>query len=134
MTKLSIKLICFAGLVSLFACKDNQALTYDYLVQHPKVLEKQAIACQQSNSKTSQCEVVGHAANDFSTLLSEQQASPELFGMQILKEQEQLVALRQKLNDAQGNSKEVEEATRNYQTQLNKVKTMLAVVGIMSVH
>ncbi len=94
----------------------QQDLTYQYLMQHPVELERAAIRCQTSDATA--CDVVQHAAEDFSALINQRAKDPQLFGERILQAQEALEKLT--VTDPA------------YHEQDAKVRVLLAVVAATS--
>lgn len=107
----------FMMLFFLFLTGCNNTLTYDYLVMHPKELEKSYSACQMND--TSSCVVIKQAAHDVGELIYEQTSDPELFGKKIMALQTKLQAM-QKNNNMDN---------KIYDEQLEKLQMMYAVMG-----
>lgn len=70
--------------VLLSGCQ--KTLSYDYLMQHPAVLQKEYASCR--GEATAQCDQVVRAAEDFRALLQQRSDNPELFGWQIMQAQQ----------------------------------------------
>lgn len=70
--------------VLLSGCQ--QTLSYDYLMQHPAILQKEYVSCQVEAS--AQCDQVVHAAEDFRALVQQRGDNPELFGLRIMQAQQ----------------------------------------------
>jgi hypothetical protein len=78
--KMSVVFLCFA----LSSCQ--QTLSYDYLMQHPDVLEKEYEYCR--NQTRTQCDEVVRAAEDFRSLIQKHNEDPESTGLQIMQAQQ----------------------------------------------
>ena len=70
--------------VLLSGCQ--QTRSYDYLMQHPAVLQKEYASCR--GQSTAHCDEVVRAAEDFRTLIQQRSDNPELFGQQIMQAQQ----------------------------------------------
>lgn len=146
---MSLLLVCFCGL-SLSACKQG-SYTYEYLIQHPNVLEKEYDRCKSLQQMTSdqeeQCQVVDRAVNIVTETISEQRNGPEKFGLRVLLTEIAVNDLQVKLDHAQeklaalqANSapekavqkatEEVEGLTQAYNDKKNEVLMLLAVMGM----
>lgn len=68
----------------LFGCQ--QKPSYDYLMQHPEVLQKKYEQCRAQS--TAQCDEVVRAAEDFRLLTQQRAENPELMGCQIMEAQQ----------------------------------------------
>ncbi len=68
---------------ALFGCQ--QKLSYDYLMQHPEVLQKEYEKCRAQS--TASCDEVVRAAEDFRLLTQQRAENPELMGLQIMQAQ-----------------------------------------------
>lgn len=68
----------------LYGCQ--QTLSYDYLMQHPEVLQKQYEQCRAQS--TPLCDEVVRAAEDFRLLTQQRAENPELMGFQIMQAQQ----------------------------------------------
>lgn len=71
-------------IVLLSGCQQTQ--NYDYLMQHPAVLQKEYASCR--GEATAQCDEVVRAAEDFRVLIHQRSDNPELFGQQIMQAQQ----------------------------------------------
>lgn len=74
----------FVCIFVLSSCQ--QTLSYDYLMQHPEVLQKEYEQCRAQS--TAQCDEVVRAAEDFRMLTQQRAENPELMGWQIMKAQQ----------------------------------------------
>jgi hypothetical protein len=108
---------------------DNYPMTYDYLMQHPKILQKKAFQCQTTMQEDLQCVEINRIASEFGELLADYENDPEEYGLQILTEQQALFVLKQKM-DAEGANQELKA---QYKKQDSKVRNLLAVIGSIPV-
>ena len=84
-----VYVVCFA----ISGC-DKPALTYEYLMTHPDVLQLEIRNCQNEVTTSAiSCEVVQQAANDFYVLAEGRSNDPELFGQKIQEAQSVLATL-----------------------------------------
>ncbi len=109
------------------------AITYEYLMSHPKRLEAEANRCQVQQAQSSICDVVQHAAEDFTMLANKRIANPDIFGQEIMQAELQLANALQELNQLKHDTghadmQKLALAEQVYQTQRQKVETLLAVV------
>lgn len=72
------------AVVLLSGCQQTQS--YDDLMQHPAVLQKEYARCR--GQSTAYCDEVVRAAEDFRVLIQQRSDNPELFGQQILQAQQ----------------------------------------------
>ena len=83
------KIIIILTLIfSLASCQQKQ--TYDYLTQHPILLKQEVDRCQAISEKTEeddQCETVMRAANKVMSVMREEEADPEKFGLTVMATQ-----------------------------------------------
>jgi hypothetical protein len=124
----------------------NQPVTREYLLQHPKNLQKTLSDCQNNNTSTAACEMVFQLAEEFVKIANERGSNPEAFGKQILKTQEQVASLTEKLTQAKADYKKLRAANASdndlakaaasirlleeaYRIQHEQVKLYLAVVA-----
>ncbi len=128
-TILKISVACSAIALFLGATTD---LTYSYLMTHPTTLEKEFKRCQTADSSMDSCPSVKQAAEDFIKLISDRRESPQGFGKQIIKNQIMLADLEGQLNKFPKNSAEFLKVKESYDTQLQKVNTLLSVVAATS--
>jgi len=85
MNKIIFKMsLILLSVVLLSSCR--QTLSYDYLMQHPAVLQKEYTRCR--GEATAQCDQVVRAAEDFRALIQQRSDNPELFGLQIMQAQQ----------------------------------------------
>ncbi len=68
----------------LSGCK--QTLSYDYLMQHPEILQKEYEQCR--SQAAAQCDEVVRAAEDFRSLIEQYNEDPESMGLQIMRAQQ----------------------------------------------
>ena len=143
-------LIAFLLFFYLTAC--HAELSYDYLMQHPDRLKKEAEKCEideKNDVKRPSCAVVMDAANDFTVLLKAQQKDPEQFGQYIMdaetayvKAKEERLTSQQSLEALQTKRASKEEIT-DAKEKLKRAKVwqqetkrrmniLLAVVGVTS--
>ena len=73
------------GTIVLAGCQPHN-FNYDYLMQHPDVLQKEYENCRGQSS--AQCEEVVRAAEDFSLLTHQRVENAELMGLQIMQAQQ----------------------------------------------
>lgn len=134
---------------------NNEALTYDYLMQHPAVLQKEIGRCEamsfreRSNAQNAQCKIVADASNKMTELVTDQHNDPQEFGQRILDLQMASALTKQELVNAQtqldalkakhASEQEIDaqqkmllEIQKAHADQDLQVKTLLAVVGIES--
>lgn len=64
----------------------QKPLSYDYLMQHPEVLQKQYEQCR--GQSTAQCDEVIRAAEDFSALTHQRAENAEGMGLEIMQAQQ----------------------------------------------
>ncbi len=142
-------LAIFLSLGLLSGCQDKTSDTY--LLTHPDTLQTQVTACQRmsqkSNDDIARCQRVMQAADTFTALATELQASPERFGQTIMAAERQCAHLKAEWLVASHNLHHIKEAdvsadvvqaasTKEAQTKMAydaaclKVKSMLALVGM----
>lgn len=138
--------------LSQAACS-SESHTYNYLVEHPLVLNQDMALCQ-SGAETSpdqqaQCEVARKAAVKVGGIIDQAQSDPERFGQLIMQKEDEMVKSREQLDQA--NSELVSLKAKNasaaelaaaetkvnsleaeYQQRDQDVKIMLAVAGLNS--
>lgn len=123
---MDIKIIASVFLCLLLtACQPTP--TRQYLMQHPEALKKELAICQEKNLTTAYCDQVKEVAADFTVLANAQRENPQAFGLQI-QQAEQAVA-EAKAHFEQAASAEAKQA---YETQMQKVQSMLAVVAALN--
>ena len=137
--------LLFGAVIMLSGC--DEKMTYSYLMQHPKVLQKEVAKCQEDNADVEECKVVSYAANNVMMLINEQQASPEKFGDKLLQAQTALSQLKLKIDDTQQKlaqlklqqassdkiktvQNELEEMQNQYQEKNDDINHRLAVLGL----
>jgi hypothetical protein len=86
--------------------------TYQYLMEHPAELEKEAAHCSGADP-SAECDIVRQAAHDFIVMVNERNRDPESFGSSILQAQQKLATLRD----------DIKRAEENYQTLLKTQAT-----------
>ena len=123
MKNITFKLLLSLCLLFTLSGCNKQPLAYDYLMQHPAVLQEKMMQCPFTTTDDPKCEVIKHAEHDFSLLVQEAQSNPEQFGEKILVAEKLLVEKR----EARPQSEQA------YQAQLVQVRTLLAVIGMMRV-
>lgn len=132
------------------ACKSENH-TYQYLVTHPRVLEKEFNRCQTLLQKTQeqedQCKIVSNAVQMVTDTISSQRHDPEKFGLRILvaeialndykgkltHAEEKLTALKEKASSESAIKKaqeEVQGLTQAYNDKRDEVKMLLAIMGM----
>lgn len=119
----------FAVCCSVFVlngCHEKSA-DYDYLMTHPKKLEKEAIRCRAMVTSDADCDVVKRAADDFVALVNERGNNPEGFGKQILMAQMKLASTQQELLKADAKTKEA--LANDCQAQEANLAKIMAVVS-----
>lgn len=126
---LKIAVVLSAGL--LIGCHKQHS--HQYLMQHPDVLGQEYARCHSGVEKDeAYCDMIKRAQDDFISLVDIQQANQEKFGQQIIESEQQLVVLQQALKKAQQDyshdSTQFKEARLQYETQLEKVRVLLAVI------
>lgn len=84
MNKFQLLFVMIGNLFLLSGCQ-QPPLTYDYLMQHPDVLQKQYEACR--GEATPQCEDVVTAAENFSALAHQRAENAEGMGLEIMHAQ-----------------------------------------------
>lgn len=105
------------GFFFLISSCNGQSPSYEYLMQHPSLLQDEYTHCQADINSTN-CEIVKKAARDFLQLVSERSDDPEGFGKQIIQLQTEL-AQKPKSDAA-------------YQVAQQKLQTLYAVVAATS--
>lgn len=118
--------IVVLSVLFLVGC-DEQPLTKEYLLQHPRVLHKEYDRCQNSPNAT-YCDMVVESAQEFVKLSNELAENAQLFGQQIMKAEMQLAELQLKKQQAQG-KEAIEEIEQARDAQAHHVKVLLAVVA-----
>lgn len=138
-------LVCVSSL--LVAC--NEKLTYEYLVQHPQVLKREADQCQSGTTNDpARCRMVMNAKMNFDAMYNDRQVHPEQFGERLLSLQTELVKLKTEMQAAQAklttakasaNPADIQAAQADfakaemlYVAQRNEIRMMLAVIGVDS--
>ena len=107
---------------SLFLCACQQhPVTYDYLMQHPDVLQTEAENCNNASDTQKSCADVKKAARDFMDLVNARAREPEKFGQQILALQNEIGQLQVSGNDQ-----------AKYQQDQQQLKVLYAVVAATS--
>lgn len=105
---------CLALFFSLFFTGCHQLpLTYEFLMQHPDIINKEFTHCQNESTSAS-CDLVQQAAKDF-LLLSEERANDPL-------------AFGKKIRDAQMVLMNLSPQSEAYRKQENEIKILYAVV------
>lgn len=139
-----IFIIIAAIFFPLTGCKES--LTQDYLFQHPNILRKEYIRCQNINKESSFCDMVIESAEEFTKLENMQRENPESFGREILSTELKLADTRaniQKLNQEYQNltaahaseselksvREKLEVAKKTYNAQSMHVTALLAVIS-----
>lgn len=117
-----VTVMTFICLLTVMACQEKH--NYDYFMKHPKELKEAVEKCQTSTNPENDnyCQIVGRAAQDFDTLLTEQQSNPERFGQRIL---DQEIACSKMREDKSVTANQVTETC-------DQIETLLAVVGLSS--
>ncbi len=123
-----ILMICL--LLAVTGCQQKD--TYDYLMLHPKELKKEFVNCQTLQS--AKCEMVMRAADDFSSLLEDENNDPEAVGQKIIQTQQQLDLLLKNYEQAKqsGDKDKIQLADNEYQNQVKKLNILYAVVATRS--
>lgn len=110
----------FAGLLfSLFiifplcSCSVPQDDLYEYFLQHPLELKKQASHCSAANDESERCEIALKAAEEMNALVMEQRQNPQKFGEEILQQ-------------------EMAYSRDNSQDTADKIRVLLAVISLSS--
>lgn len=119
-------------LISLLLASCKQEMTYEYLMLHPHVLEKEFAGCRRIDS--TECDVVDRAAKDFNRFVDEQTNDPELFGQRIMQAQREVTRLLieyEKTNQTQDVNK-IKIAKQTYQDQLQNLRVLYAVAALRS--
>lgn len=141
------------SVIALNGCKEQ--ITYNYLMQHPKVLKEKAEACdaqsivEKSPAQITECKMVMEAASNMMSLINAQQEDPELFGQKILDAEIASANIHKDLTEAQKNLdklktnnpnlstsnaavEKVNKLKNDYEEKNNEVKVLLAVMGLGS--
>lgn len=121
----------------LFSCKQENRTSYDYFMQHPQQIQVFLGNCE--SSTTPECENARRADHDFQQLTSDRDANAQEFGKKILAAENDLVQKQLELDTAKKSLKaepknsalqaKVATLEDGYQSNLNNVKTYLAVVA-----
>jgi len=98
-------------------------LSYDYLMEHPKVLSDQYKQCE--TETTPACDIVRRAAYDFDALIQAQNQDPEGFGREVMNAQAQLVALKTTYETEKSSM-----AKQAYEDQRTKLRKLYAVIAL----
>ncbi len=98
-------------------------LSYDYLMEHPKVLSDQYKQCE--TEATTACDTVRRAAYDFDALIQTQNQDPEGFGREVMDEQTQLVALKKAYE-----TEKTSTTKQAYEDQRAKLRQLYAVIAL----
>lgn len=126
------RVISFIVLVSLAGC--SHALTYDYLMLHPDLLQKKYAACEINFSVD--CEMIRQAATDYTQMLREREYDPTAFGLKIMQAQQRLVDLRltRKQAELSGDKKILEMTDEAYAAEYQKIQEFYTIVAGMHVN
>lgn len=128
-----MKFFRIVPLVLLFTLMAAKSFyTYDFLMTHPSILEKEYKTCQTQLSGEASCAITNQAAQDFVKLMSERRDNPQWFGKNILKNQIILAELKEQLKSLPSNSTDIPKLKQAYNEQLFKVNSLLSVVAATS--
>ena len=131
MNKIKLGILIFA--VFLLNGCDHQYVNYDYLITHPKVLERAFSRCQNQNTET--CQIVQIAMRDFVSLVDERNEDPEQFGQKIIMIQQELVRLSDRLKEAVKEKQQpdkISEIQNQYNEEQKKLSQFYAVISLSS--
>lgn len=137
-------IMCFLLLVSC-----QEPLTYSYLMEHPKALDKAFTHCQANQDKTEQeilpCDIVRTAARDFDVLNRLHEMNPVFFGKRLLVAEMEWQEAKQVFEQTRAHLTELKRASnadltfardklesskRDYERKEARVKQMLAVISL----
>ena len=135
----------------LTGCREE--LNYTYLMQHPVTLKEEVMRCESNGGKSTPggptCDLVMRAANDFTSIISEQQENPEKFGQRILDAETDCVKAKDNVDDVRQSlvtlknkhasatelqpvQEKLDQTAKIYQEKKDEVKVLLAVAGLNS--
>lgn len=100
---------------------EKPTFSYDYLMQHPNVLQDEYQTCEQTKSTDQRCKIVKQATDDFLQLANERNQEPEVFGLKIMQVQIKIAELSQK-----------PESKIEYEKQNQKLASLYAVIAMTS--
>lgn len=109
----------------LIGCS-NDALTSDYLLTHPKKLQREFAHCDAANNYSGDCEMIRKAADDFSAMVRERSDNQEKFGERILLSQQDLKKMSVEIAELKKKSL-AEPQNKSIQDQLAKIENEYAV-------
>jgi len=125
-----MKKYIFTILLCVFSqsCSSSD-LSYDYLILHPKKLEKAYKSCEATF--TEKCREVERAAKDFTILSYTRARDPQKFGKSILHLQENTAKLYKEYLALKKSSdkQKAELIFKDYQEQIKKLNVLYAVVA-----
>lgn len=148
-----VKKIIFSFFLLLALSGCNEKITYSYLMEHPLYVKQEVGRCQTIDHKSSadkaHCEMVMVAATALMSMINEEQENPEKFGQKVMEtelaytkakeQQAQAIQLFQELKARNASSTEVlsaqeklNQAEKTCQDLHQKIKTLLAVLGMGS--
>lgn len=148
MQRTFLMLVCT---ILLSGCQTD--ITYSYLMAHPREIRQAMDGCESSSSLSSernaQCQVVFKAAADAQSLINDMLQDRQQFGQKILDAQMTCVTIKaqmkeakQTLNQLKATNAEAQAiqsaeasfnaAQKRYQDQQVKIKSMIAIVGMLS--
>ncbi len=117
--------ILLGAILFCASCTENKS--YDYLMQHPRKLEKEYSACLHDASAA--CNTVRRAAKDFTAFLYEQQHHPEWFGEKIMKTQLALSVLNEEMKKT-SDAVTLKKLQDEYAEQCTTLKQLYAVMSL----
>ena len=124
-----MRLMLFLICITLTNCKHK--LTYDYLIEHPILLEKEAILCQ--TNPQSQCKIIMSAMNELIVMNEIQFVHPQKFGEIVMKTQFDIVQLQQKLSEMKAeqsiDAQALKQVEKDYHSLELRLKLLMAVLS-----
>src|SRR5688500_8235365 len=130
--------ILFLLVCSVLLTGCNKPYTRLYLVQHPNILQKENIRCQ--NESSDNCNFIKKTMAQFVMLTDLQREDAEGFGQQIIKAQIELANLKEAVEEAREAVKKnkasaqdkLNQAEAAYDEQYEKIQVLLAIVAVTS--
>src|SRR5579862_4568582 len=137
----------------LMSCQDK--FSYSYLIKHPDVLKQEVKNCEKmseqaqeniSLAQKNECESVMYAAANMISVLEEEQADPQAFGLKIMTAESALLDAKVELSKAKQNYEtlktknvdsamlqvakdKTQETEQNEQKKQDEVNLLLSVAG-----
>ena len=141
MTKTS-RIFSIAALSLLVMGCRHEAYTYDYILQHPKVMQGEIAQCTRNAEYTTYCDMIKHTSDEFIALENMRADDQERFGKQVLAAEQTLATLKIALEQTKENYKKTPQqkdvqlkydmAKSAYKAQMQKVHILLAVIAATS--